>query len=285
MLDPYPLPVGHIYEPRRISIDRKTQLAKLAASGIDAEVHGDRLDLTFLGLPILDALTERDVPLQGQVHVYQRFIQHAPVPLDAALNMRGEITAIEKVAKGEVVRWSFEVYDEQDRSLVTIDRAGLRPLTDSSDSGSGNSGGTGEKSKGRGATDFLAPPDENQPGFETFWQRTLVPEEVARYSSDGRNKIHSDPDIARQFGFRAPIAAGLMGVHYYFEAMARLAPVDTMDMEIWFKRPMFWDETLTLRHRTVGGNLTAMRIENQAGKAASLVRINPAPLQAAEKRF
>ncbi|MBT4491175.1 MAG: hypothetical protein HOC72_26800 [Rhodospirillaceae bacterium] len=263
MLDLYPLPVGYVYEPRPISIDRDQQLAKLTASGIDPDVHGDRLDLTFLGLPILDALIEPGVPLQGQVHVYQRFIQRAPIPLDTELHMRGEITAIEPVAKGEVVRWAFDFTDGGGRPLVTVDRAGLRPQTT----------GTG----GSGATDFLAPPEEDQPGFGELWQRTLVPDEVARYSSDGRNRIHSDPEIARQFGFCAPIAAGLMGVHYYLEAMARHDAAEGMDIEIWFKRPMFWDETLTLRHKSENGRLTAMRIENQAGKAASLARVNPTP--------
>ena len=270
MLEPYPLPVGHVYQPRPVSIDRDIQIAKLTASGIDPGVHGDRLDLTFLGLPILDALTERDVPLQGQVHVYQRFIQHAPIMLDGELNMRGEITAIEKVAKGEVVCWAFDFTDRTGRHLVTIDRAGLRLQARTAEDG-GKNGGRG------GATDFLAPPEEDQPGFEILWQRTLVPDDVARYSSDGRNKIHSEPEIARQFGFRAPIAAGLIGVHYYLEAMAGYGATDKLDLEIWFKRPMFWDETLTLRRHVDGSRLTSMRIENQAGKPASLARINPSP--------
>ncbi|MDA1098302.1 MAG: MaoC/PaaZ C-terminal domain-containing protein [Proteobacteria bacterium] len=263
MLAPYPLPVGYVYETRPVAIDRARQLAKLSASGVDPEVHGDRLDLTFLGLPILDALMEPGVPLQGQVHVYQRFMQQAPIARDTDLHMRGEITAIEPVAKGEVVRWRFLFSDHRGRDLVIVDRAGLRPQA----SGAGGAGGSG-------ATDFLAPPDEDATGFEEVWQRTLQPAEVARYSSDGRNRIHSDTEIARQFGFRAPIAAGLMAVHYYLEAMARRGAADTMDLEIWFKRPMFWDERLTLQDKTHGGRLTAMRIENQAGKTASQARIN-----------
>ncbi len=260
MLDPYPLSVGHIYEPRPIAIDRGQQLAKLTASGVDPDVHGDCLDLTFLGLPILDALAEPGVPLQGQVHIYQRFIQHAPVYLDAKLNLRGEITAIEKVAKGEVVRWTFDISDETERKLVTVDRAGLRPQK--------------TRTANSGATDFVQQPEEIQLGFENIWRRTLVPEEVAGYSNDGRNKIHSDPEIARQFGFRAPIAAGLIAVHYYLEAVAHRCASGTLDIEIWFKRPMFWDETLTLRHKTVNGQLTGMRIENKVGKVASMARVN-----------
>ena len=173
MLEPYPLPVGYVYEPRPVAIERAQQMAKLAASGIDAEVHGGRLDLTFLGLPILDALMEPGVPLQGQVHVYQRFIQQAPIYLDTELEMRGEITAIEQVAKGEVVRWSFAFTDRSGRALVSVDRAGLRPRA----GGGGNSG----------ATDFLAPPaEDDRAGFEEIWRRTLVPEQVAAYSSDGK---------------------------------------------------------------------------------------------------
>jgi hypothetical protein len=40
---------------------------------------------------------------------------------------------------------------------------------------------------------------------------------------------------------------------------------------------MFWDERLSLHQHIVDGRLAAMRIENQAGKAASLARVNPAP--------
>ena len=144
--------------------------------------------------------------------------------------------------------------------MEPVDRAGLRP----------------EKTRtaNSGATDFVKPPEEIQPGFENIWRRTLVPEEVARYSNDGRNKIHSDPEIARQFCFRAPIAAGLIAVHYYLEAVAHRCASGTLDIEIWFKRPMFWDETLTLRHKTVNGQLTGMRIDNKVGKVASMARIN-----------
>ena len=37
---------------------------------------------------------------------------------------------------------------------------------------------------------------------------------------------------------------------------------------------MFWYETLALRHKTVNGQLTGMRIENKVGKVASMARVN-----------
>ncbi len=261
MHDPYPLPVGYEYKPQRFAVERIQQESRLADCGIDPGVHGDRVDLTFLGFPILDAMMAPGVPLTGQVHVYQRFIQKVPLILGQTLHMTGRISAIEPVAKGEVVRWSFDIADDSGRILVKVDRAGLRSLP--------NAGASA------GATDFLAPPSEDRTGFTALWQRPLTPERVANYSRDGRNRIHSDPEIARKFGFRAPIAGGLMGVHYYLEAIARDGQPDQLDLEIWFKRPMFWDETLTVMEHRDDDRVTAMRIENEAQKAASLARLNP----------
>ncbi|MDP6830025.1 MAG: MaoC/PaaZ C-terminal domain-containing protein [Alphaproteobacteria bacterium] len=261
MHDPYPLPVGYEYKPQRFTVEHIQQENRLADCGIDPTVHGDRVDLTFLGFPILDAMMAPGVPLTGQVHVYQRFIQKAPLMLGQQLHMTGRISAIEPVAKGEVVRWSFEVTDDDGRVLVIVDRAGLRSLPNAAARG--------------GATDFLAPPSEDRAGFTELWQRPLTPERVANYSRDGRNRIHSDPEIAKKFGFRAPIAGGLMGVHYYLEAIAHQGQPDRLDLEIWFKRPMFWDETLTVLRRKEGDRIAELRIENEAKKAASLARLNP----------
>jgi hypothetical protein len=261
MHDPYPLPIGYEYEPRHFTVEADAQASKLADCGIDPGVHGDRVDLTFLGFPILDAMMAPGVPLTGQVHVYQRFIQKVPLILGQNLHMSGRISAIEPVAKGEVVRWSFDVSDDDGHVLVMVDRAGLRSLPKTTGSSS--------------ATDFLAPPSEDRTGFTELWQRPLTPERVANYSRDGRNRIHSDPEIARKFGFRAPIAGGLMGVHYYLEAIAHGGQPDQLDLEIWFKRPMFWDETLSVMEKRDGGRVAAMRIDNEAEKAASLARLNP----------
>ncbi len=261
MHDPYPLPVGYEYEPRHFSVERAEQEDKLADCGIKPSVHGNKVDLTFLGFPILDAMMAPGVPLAGQVHVYQRFIQKAPLMLGQNLHMSGRISAIEPVAKGEVVRWSFNVADDDGRVLVMVDRAGLRSLPNTTGGG--------------GATDFLAPPSEDRSGYAELWQRPLTPERVANYSRDGRNRIHSDPEIAKKFGFRTPIAGGLMGVHYYLEAIARGGQPDQLDLEIWFKRPMFWDETLSVLQRLESDRVTHLRIENKAQKAASLARLNP----------
>ena len=95
----------------------------------------------------------------------------------------------------------------------------------------------------------------------------------------GCRQVPSIGDQARQGGAHTGmkahgIAAGLIAVHYYLEALVRRGGWESMDMEIWFKRPMFWDERLILQDKTDGGRLSAMRIENQAGKTASQARLN-----------
>ena len=89
-------------------------------------------------------------------------------------------------------------------------------------------------------------------------RRTLVPDQIADYSSEAGNLIHSDPVGAKDQGFWAPIAAGLMGIHFYREALERAYRPKSFDLEVWFRRPMFWDDTLTLVAREDGGRIAAM---------------------------
>ena len=72
---------------------------------------------------------------------------------------------------------------------------------------------------------------------------------MAAFSDEADNLIHSDPETAKRFGFRAPIAGGLMASHIMLGALSAEAgggPVSRLKGEIRFLRPMFWDERLRL---------------------------------------
>jgi acyl dehydratase len=93
---------------------------------------------------------------------------------------------------------------------------------------------------------------------------------VTDYSSEGGNAIHYDPAVAAQFGYRAPIAGGLMGVR---SLMATLClsdgPPNEIDIGIRFRRPMFWDETLdVMRNRSAQGGVSHLALVNGSGKVA-----------------
>ena len=75
--------------------------------------------------------------------------------------------------------------------------------------------------------------------------------------------------MAKEHGFRAPIAAGLMGIHLYPEALEKLYQPKSFDLEVWFRRPMFWDDTLSLVAREDDGRIAAMHLLTTEGKPAS----------------
>ena len=73
----------------------------------------------------------------------------------------------------------------------------------------------------------------------------MRPEQALAYSREG-NAIHYDEEVAQQAGFRAPIIGGGQGVHYLTRAFWNLGA--QFDWEIYFRRPIFWDD-----HIQVGG--------------------------------
>lgn len=249
---------GLEYPARRFSVDRVYQAAKLECCGIDPVLYGDRLDITLLGFQVLEAMLESGLDLTGQVHMFQRFKQTRPLDLGTPLSQTGRITAVEPHAKGHVIRNTFEFEAEDGSRPVLIERASLRP---------------GPTPDG-GARRTVDRPLDTAEGFVALTSTRFSPGPVARYSDEAGNLIHSDPEVARQYGFRAPIAAGLMGVHLLLAALVEGKPPDALDISIWFKRPMFWDDHLTVLAKREGGVITGLRIENDEGKATSLARVD-----------
>jgi len=72
---------------------------------------------------------------------------------------------------------------------------------------------------------------------------SLTPQAVKDYSTEG-NSIHYEEEAARAAGFRAPLIGGGMGVHYLMAALWAEQPPQAFDSEIYFRRPIFWDETV-----------------------------------------
>ena len=73
----------------------------------------------------------------------------------------------------------------------------------------------------------------------------MTPDRVTGYRSTG-NPIHYDLAAAKAGGFRAPIIGGGMGVHYLTAAIWREFNPQNVDLEIYFRRPIFWDDRLSL---------------------------------------
>ena len=240
------LEAGFAFETVEFAVERAFQEAKLRAAGIDAGRYGDRADPTFLGHGALKAMHESGISILGQVHMTQRFRLRGPVRLDEPLTVAGEVTRIDAVPRGRQVWCRFSYRDREGREVCRTERSGLRP----------------DPARKRGPGGGADPPDEE--GFREVAGHRLTPEGVAAYSDDTLNAIHNDPEVAARYGFRAPIAAGLMGIHYYVAALSGDGMPERLDLAIRFLRPMFWDDRLSLQRRD-----GRMRLVNPEGKPVS----------------
>lgn len=241
------LEAGFAFETVEFAVERAFQEAKLRAAGIDAGRYGDRADPTFLGHGALKAMHESGISILGQVHMTQRFRLRGPVRLDEPLTVAGEVTRIDAVPRGRQVWCRFSYRDREGREVCRTERSGLRPDP--------------ARKRGPGGGGSVRADED---GFGTVAEHRLTPEGVAAYSDDTLNAIHNDPEVAARYGFRAPLAAGLMGIHYYVAALSGDGMPERLDLAIRFLRPMFWDDRLSLQRRD-----GRMRLVNPEGKPVS----------------
>jgi len=242
---------GFEFPARTFTVAKADQTRKLKCSGIDPALYGDDVEIAMLGLPTLEVLMACGIPILGGVHLSQRFRQIEPFQLEEPITAAGRILEINPHPRGCILRCQFSYTRADGTVCVEAERSGITPIG------------------ARDPSDGIPRPDESLEGFIEIMRRELVPEQVADYSSEAGNLIHSDPEVAKEHGFRVPIAAGLMGIHFYREALEKAYQPKAFDLEVWFRRPMFWDDTLSLVAREESGRIAAMHLLCSNGKPAS----------------
>ena len=93
----------------------------------------------------------------------------------------------------------------------------------------------------------LAVGDELPPLTKTIAQR-----QIDCYSGVRPHSIHTDPEWARQKGFRAPLAQGMMSTAYVSELMVKSVGAGFVRggrMSVSFIKPVVVGDTLTVRGR------------------------------------
>ncbi len=88
---------------------------------------------------------------------------------------------------------------------------------------------------------------------------TLTPEAVSAFSGP-HNPIHFDPEAARRGGFRAPIIGGSHGIRFLTAEIWKRARPRQLDMDINFRRPIFWDDTVDVMVQEQNTTWTAMAL-------------------------
>ena len=101
----------------------------------------------------------------------------------------------------------------------------------------------------------------------------MTPEDCVTYCGDTSNLIHTDLAFAQNAGYRAPIVGGSHGVRYMTQALWAAHQPRTIDMDILFRRPIFWDDAFDVRVDDAGGDWRALCTERN-GKVMSELKIN-----------
>ena len=246
------LEIGFEFPSYAFCVSADDQSHKLKCSGIKPDLYGNNVDLAMLGLPTLRVLMAYDIPILGGVHLSQRFRQINPIRLEEEIIVKGSITDINPHPRGCILSCKFTYRTSSGNLCVEAERSGIVPI------------------RARKTSLGIPRPEERLDGFVEIEKRSLEPKKVAEFSSEAGNLIHSDPLVAIQHGFRAPIAAGLIGIHLYREAIEKhCARPKYFNMEVWFRRPMFWDDTLSLVAKKEKGQIAAMHLLGPNGKPTS----------------
>jgi acyl dehydratase len=249
---------GFKFQDRVMTVEAEEQERLLRLCGIDPSVFADNMDPAgFISLAIQEGVRNR-IHANATINMVQHLVQHRPMKLGEKLTVSGEILDVEDVPRGRVATSEVWFCGKDGKRALTTGRKSLRP--DPSKVGS------------RGAGERPAPVIADVAGLDEVNRFTLTPEGVTAYSGP-HNPIHFDPEVAKRNGYRAPIMGGTQCVRFLTaEIWRRFAP-RTLDLDIYFRRPLFWDDTFTVMVDERNGEWKAICLAKD-GKVASEARIN-----------
>lgn len=242
---------GFRFADRAVTRTRDYQESRLRACGVDPELYGDQAAASLFGQDCFKAMRPAGHQVDGLVHTEQRFVQFEPIAIDEPLTQRGWIEAYDEVPRGHRLHRVFEFVRADGNVALRSDVIGLVP----------------DKSKWAGASKAAAPAPDPREGFEQLAAKTMTPGDVTLFSSDVGNLIHFEPEFAKGLGYRAPLAQGLQTMVWMMGELTEDGPPMAFDLSATFRRPVFWDDAMTLwARRGQNGFIEALRTLNGEGK-------------------
>lgn len=246
---------GFRYRDVELCISPELQERRLRSCLIDPETYHGFVDLTHFCNEAILAATKSGLSINGNVHTTDRIMCSQRVPLNQPLVMSGRVIRTEPAPRGTLITSEFTFTLPDGTLALKTERSSTRLHRDGS------------------VDNAIVRQRQVEPDlslYEVAAQCSFAPDRVTDYSSEGRNAIHYDPAVAAQFGYRAPIAGGLMGVRSLMAVLCLSdGPPNKIDIGIRFRRPMFWDETLAVMQRKASnGSVSHLALVNASGKVA-----------------
>jgi hydroxyacyl-ACP dehydratase HTD2-like protein with hotdog domain len=249
---------GYEFQAGVVIVSAAHQQEKLTACGLAPAVFGDNVDPSFyIGLGI-QAGIKNGISAEGNINMLSSLTQYRPIQLNEELTSHGYIESVTDVPRGKAVSTQVWFEDTQGRKVISVPRKSLKPDP--------------VKKGAKGAGKRPAPVVENVEALTPVAQHELQPDRIKAYSSEG-NSIHYEMEAANKAGFRAPIIGGGMGVHYLMASIWQSYQPRVIDLEIYFRRPIFWDDQFSVAVDERANPWPAVALVRE-GKVLTEARIN-----------
>ncbi len=249
---------GYRFQPRAMTVEATEQARLVGLCGIDPGVFGDAMDPAgFISLAIQEGV-RNGIHANGTVNMVNTIRQERQMRLGEPLTVTGEILDVEEVPRGRVATSETWFCGADGKRALTSRRRSLRP--------------DAAKVGVRGAGERPEAVIDDPTGLEAVGTYTLTPEGVKAYTGP-HNPIHFDPEAARRGGFRAPIIGGGQGVRFITASIWQRFRPQVLELDIYFRRPIYWDDTVTVMVDECDGAWRAICL-TKGDKVATEARIN-----------
>jgi hypothetical protein len=253
---------GLRYAKRVMVVDAANEARLLGHCGIDPATFRGNIDPSaFISLAIAEGV-RNGISSNGGVNMVQGLVQSRPLRFDEKLTVSGEILDVQQSPRGRVSKSETWYHGENGELGVTSRRTSLK--TDPTKYADPNLRGAGERP---------APVITDISALRQIGRFQLTPADVKGYGLNTTNLIHFDQDAAQRAGYRAPIIGGGHGVRFLTAAVWRQFSPRSLDVDIYFRRPLFWDDAFDIMVDDAEGPWRAMCLAKE-GKVATEMRIN-----------
>ena len=250
---------GSRYQQRTFSIGAEEEQVLHEACGIDARIFSGCIDpAAFVGIGIQEAV-RNGIPIVGALNTRQELALFRPVKYAEMFTIGGGISAAERTPRGEIIIIEVSLLDASGATVLRSTEHMLR-----------------RAAAAEPATAAPAKRSSEEPATPTATKEIghaqLTPDSVRASSIKTVNPVHTDPVAARNAGFRVPIAGGAQSVRYLTAEIWRKFSPAACELDIRFKRPIFWDDRCQILVDGSDGDWRTISLARD-GKAALEIRI------------
>jgi acyl dehydratase len=238
---------GLAYTPRRFRFDPAAEDRMMRVCGSDAALFGGMVDpAAFIPHAIRESALN-GVRENGGVNMLQVVRMESPLALDEEITVSGSITSVTEAPRGMITTAETFYHGADGRLGMALRRVALK--TDPARAADPALRGAGARP---------APLIDDPEALDPLGAVALTPEDVKTYSAGTANLLHVDPEAAARAGYRAPIVGGSQGVRYMTAALWREGAPGRVELDIRFRRPIFWDDAFEVRAEGEKGARSAL---------------------------